>query len=114
MVELRKRKAPADTAPPAPSMKIAKPVRSSASGKKVDSSTDGLATTGHRVAVGDTIIIDGFGGQVETDDGQKMTLKRLLDESKSGVILFTYPKASTPSCRHSFSVHYSSVCDPPM
>ncbi|KAH6652928.1 thioredoxin-like protein, partial [Truncatella angustata] len=31
-------------------------------------------------------------------DGKKTTLKELVDESKSGVVLFTYPKASTPGC----------------
>ena len=112
MVELRKRKAPADTAPPAPPVKKANSVRSSTSSKKGDSSANGSATTGNRVAVGDIIAIDGFGGQVETNDGQKVTLKRLLDESKSGVVLFTYPRASTPSCRHSFSICYSSNCAP--
>ena len=37
----------------------------------------------------------------QTNDGDKVTLKKLLDESKSGVVLFTYPKASTPGCRRS-------------
>ena len=104
MVELRKRKAPVDSAPPARPVKKANSIRSSTSSKKGYSSANGLATTGNRVAVGDTITIDGFGGQVETNDGQKVTLKRLLDESKSGVVLFTYPRASTPSCKHSFSI----------
>ena len=112
MVELRKRKAPADTAPPAPPVKKANSVRSSTSSKKGDASANGSATTINRVAVGDIITIDGFGGQIETNDGQKVTLKRLLDESKSGVILFTYPRASTPSCRYSFSIYYLSICAP--
>lgn len=51
-----------------------------------------------KVAVGDNITLEGFGGEVETNDGKKTTLKELVDESKSGVVLFTYPKASTPGC----------------
>ena len=51
-----------------------------------------------KVAVGDTIDLVGFGGEVETNDGKKTTLKALVDESKAGVILFTYPRASTPGC----------------
>ena len=105
MVELRKRKAPADTAPPPP-VKKANSIKSSTSSKKDDSSTNGPAATGNKVAAGDTIIIDGFGGEIETNDGEKVTLKRLVDQSKSGVILFTYPKASTPGCK--FNLHSSA------
>lgn len=99
MVELRKRKAPADTVL---GVKKANSVKSSTSSKQGDSSTTGLAATGNGVTAGETIIIDGFGGEIETNDGEKVTLKKLVDESKSGVVLFTYPKASTPGCRHSF------------
>ena len=49
--------------------------------------------------VGQTINLEGFGGEVETHDGQTTNLKRLVDESKAGVVLFTYPKASTPGCK---------------
>ncbi|KAG9929732.1 alkyl hydroperoxide reductase/ thiol specific antioxidant/ Mal allergen, partial [Aureobasidium melanogenum] len=45
---------------------------------------------------GDKIDFDGFGGEIETNDGRKVTLKMLVDESKEGLVLFTYPKASTP------------------
>ena len=98
MVELRKRKSPADTAP-LTSAKKASSVKSSASSKKSDSSTSGLAATDNKVIVGNTITLDKFGGEVETNDGEKVTLKKLVDKSKSGVVLFTYPKASTPGCR---------------
>lgn len=47
---------------------------------------------------GSVIDLEGFGGEVETHDGDKVTLKQLVDESKGGVVLFTYPKASTPGC----------------
>ena len=49
--------------------------------------------------VGQTINLEGFSEEVETHDGQTTNLKRLVDESKAGVVLFTYPKASTPGCR---------------
>ena len=48
--------------------------------------------------MGDLIALDGFGGEVETNDGEKATLKDLVDKSGKGVVLFTYPKASTPGC----------------
>ncbi|KAH6968365.1 hypothetical protein HG530_007518 [Fusarium avenaceum] len=51
-----------------------------------------------KVEVGDVVDLDDFGGEIETNDGEKTTLKKLVDESKSGVVLFTYPKASTPGC----------------
>ncbi|KAG5994667.1 hypothetical protein E4U52_000889 [Claviceps spartinae] len=51
-----------------------------------------------KVAVGDVIDLDGFGGEIETNDGKKTTLKELVEESGSGVVVFTYPKASTPGC----------------
>ncbi|KAI1053734.1 hypothetical protein LB507_007298 [Fusarium sp. FIESC RH6] len=54
--------------------------------------------TGGKLEVGDVVDLDGFGGEVETNDGEKTTLKKLVDDSKSGVVLFTYPKASTPGC----------------
>lgn len=55
--------------------------------------------TGGKPKVGDVVDLDGFGGEIETNDGEKTTLKKLVDESKSGVVLFTYPKASTPGCK---------------
>ncbi|KAG5949240.1 hypothetical protein E4U60_006831 [Claviceps pazoutovae] len=51
-----------------------------------------------KVAVGDVIDLDGFGGEIETNDGNKTSLKELVEESGSGVVVFTYPKASTPGC----------------
>ncbi|KAF5234085.1 hypothetical protein FANTH_12311 [Fusarium anthophilum] len=54
--------------------------------------------TGGKPKVGDVVDLDSFGGEIETNDGEKTTLKKLVDESKSGVVLFTYPKASTPGC----------------
>jgi thioredoxin-dependent peroxiredoxin len=127
-VELRKRKAPAAPAAPAPPAKKAsrattkanpvkaavakaKAVVTGKNTKKAAETTEAKnATNGapseappkggpDKVKVGDVIALEGFGGEVETHDGEKTTLKTLVDASKSGVVLFTYPKASTPGCR---------------
>ena len=41
-----------------------------------------------------------WGGEVEKHDGDevKFTLAKLVEESNAGVVVFTYPKASTPGC----------------
>lgn len=59
---------------------------------------EALSKTLEPLAVGDSVSLDGFGGEIETNDGQKTTLADLAAKSKSGVVLFTYPKASTPGC----------------
>ncbi|EFW99409.1 disrupter of telomere silencing protein [Grosmannia clavigera kw1407] len=46
--------------------------------------------------VGSAIDFETFGGYIENNEGEKTTLKALVDASKAGVVLFTYPKASTP------------------
>ncbi len=48
---------------------------------------------------GDVIKLDGFGGEITTNDGTETTLKALVYESQAGVVLLTYPKASTPGCK---------------
>ncbi|KAI1808128.1 AhpC-TSA-domain-containing protein [Daldinia bambusicola] len=105
-VELRKRKAPA----PAPEPPAKKQSKVSKTASKVKEAVKGKAAKPTKPAdangsskpgkpvVGDTITLDGFGGAFETNDGKKTTLKALVDESKSGVVVFTYPKASTPGC----------------
>lgn len=106
-VELRKRKAPAAppaAAPPAkkktnnPIKDTAKKVKEAVVGKKGAAATNGAKAAG-ATSVGSTLTLAGFGGEVETHDGEKTTLKQLVDESQNGVVLFTYPKASTPGCR---------------
>lgn len=47
---------------------------------------------------GDIVKLATFGGEIETDEGKKTSLAKLVEESKGGVVLFTYPKASTPGC----------------
>jgi peroxiredoxin Q/BCP len=56
-------------------------------------------SSGGAPKIGDTIDLSTFGGEIETNDGAKTTLGKLVDQSKGGVVLFTYPKASTPGCK---------------
>lgn len=63
-----------------------------------DSSETATAPTG-TPKVGDTVSLADFGGEVETNEGTKTSLAKLVEQSKSGVVLFTYPKASTPGCK---------------
>ncbi|TVY14652.1 Peroxiredoxin bcp1 [Lachnellula arida] len=102
--ELRKRKAPATepaAAPPAkkkgPVAKAVAKVKETVAPKSKAAKTNGSSASA-KVAVGDVITLEGFGGEIETNEGTKVTLKQLVDESKSGVVLFTYPKASTGGC----------------
>lgn len=100
MVELRKRKAP-PTEPAAPP-----PLKKSGSSNSKAKATvpekkatvSNGASSGAKIAVGDNIPLDDFGGEIETNDGEKTNLRKLLDDSGKGVVLFTYPKASTPGC----------------
>jgi len=107
--ELRKRKAPATeptAAPPAKKKgtvakavaKVKEAVLPKPKAEKKNTATSASASTA-KLAVGEIIDLEGFGGEVETNDEEKTTLKKLVDDSKSGVILFTYPKASTPGCK---------------
>ncbi|KAI1616005.1 peroxiredoxin Q/BCP [Exophiala viscosa] len=59
---------------------------------------NGSAAGSGKIAVGESLQLDGFGGTVQTNDGKDVTLKELIDQSFAGVVLFTYPKASTPGC----------------
>lgn len=126
-VELRKRKE-APPAPVRPAKKKAAPKEKKATANKaeveekpaadksvVEKATEAVAETVEAVKeavvnatngaatgapkVGDTIDLPSFGGEVETNDGNKTTLAKLVEESKGGVVLFTYPKASTPGCK---------------
>jgi len=102
-VELRKRK-PVEpvAAPPAKKKssvaKVAAKVKEAVTGTPKAPKTDGAAISPDKVSVGDTIPLESFGGEIETNDGKKTSLKQLAEESKAGLVLFTYPKASTPGC----------------
>ena len=114
MVELRKRSAPPPPAPPkqkkqattkskakkdAP--KAAEPEEAPAAAPAAaEAPAEPEAPKGGVPKVGDSITLEGFGGEVETNDGEKTTLAKLVSDSKAGVVLFTYPKASTPGCEH--------------
>ncbi len=74
-------------------------IADAANGNAKPTATASSASTGGTPKVGDTIDLSSFGGEVETHDGKKTTLAKLVEESKGGVVLFTYPKASTPGCK---------------
>jgi len=121
MPELRKRKTP-PPAPPKPAKKERKPKAEKTTDDK--SSTSAVVATSTEISstsakppaasatsktskatksgppqVGDKIDLNGFGGEVEDQDGKKTTLKALVEESQAGIVIFTYPKASTPGCK---------------
>ncbi|KAH7094685.1 thioredoxin-like protein [Paraphoma chrysanthemicola] len=73
-------------------------VKEAVSGASNGAASKPAATAGGKPKVGDTIDLTSFGGEIETNDGKKTTLAKLVEESKGGVVLFTYPKASTPGC----------------
>ena len=119
MVELRKRPAPPPAAPPAkkkaaPKSKAKKEDASTAepvaeeqpaaaenaaaedAAKEPAAETKAKTTSSSPPNQGDRISLEDFGGEIETNDGDKVTLVQLVQNSKKGVVLFTYPKASTP------------------
>jgi peroxiredoxin Q/BCP len=104
---LRKRAAP----PPAPERPAKKPAAAKPKKSLVEkvvanvkkgaakaeaAVTNGASSSGKAPVVGDVIDVKGFGGEVETHEGVKTTLAELVEKSEAGVVLFTYPKASTP------------------
>lgn len=111
MVELRKRPAAPPPPPPAkkraPSKakakkdapKEAEPEEAPAAAAPVDTTTTEKPAKSGSPKVGDSVTLEGFGGEIETNDGDKTTLAKLVSDSKAGVVLFTYPKASTPGCK---------------
>ncbi|KAL9630287.1 MAG: hypothetical protein Q9164_006494, partial [Protoblastenia rupestris] len=92
MPELRKRKTAETVAP----LLGKKP--NLVNSTSADTSAANGVSLAKTIDVGDSISLDGFGGEVETNDGDSVTLKALVDTSENGVVLFTYPKASTPGC----------------
>lgn len=114
MVELRKRAAPPPAPPPAKKKAPTKPKAKKDETKTVEAqeaeaapeATEPVAAPSKSgpPKVGDTVTLDGFGNEVETNDGTKTTLAKLVNDSKAGVVLFTYPKASTPGCRSSNNI----------
>ncbi|PFH60797.1 hypothetical protein XA68_10311 [Ophiocordyceps unilateralis] len=106
-VELRKRKAPQPPPAPAPApKKSAKAKKASPAKEERQEEEEPKDASQPReqkqkstsVAVGDVIDLQDFGGEIEDQNGCKTTLKKLVDDCKTAVVLFTYPKASTPGC----------------
>ncbi|KAI2640228.1 AhpC-TSA-domain-containing protein [Xylaria nigripes] len=118
-VELRKRKAPAAPAPvPEPpakkQSKVSKApakVKAPAKGTAAKPADTNGTSKSAKPVVGNTVSLKGFGDQVETNDGVKTTLEALVDESKAGVVLFTYPKASTPGCTNQVCLFRDAYAD---
>lgn len=74
-------------------------VKEAVTGKSSNGASTKKAAAGGAPKVGDSVDLSSFGGEVETNDGKKTTLAKLVEDSKGGVVLFTYPKASTPGCK---------------
>ncbi len=102
--ELRKRKAsaPAPTPPVKRKSSSAAPKANGKEKEEAPAPAESASGASKMPAVGDVIDFNGFGGEIETNDGEKVTLQKLASESKGGVVLFTYPKASTPGCMYCF------------
>ncbi len=127
-VELRKRPAPKEpaTAPPptkrgsgagntakklaekAKAAVTSKPTKDDSVQTAAEAPTTAAAEpkTNGTTGVGEKITLDGFGGTLQTNDGQDVTLKELLDKSLAGVVIFTYPRASTPGCKSTLFCAY--------
>lgn len=100
MVELRKRKAPPaePTASPSKKSGSSNPKVKALVPEKKAVVANG-ASSDVKITVGNTIPLNHFGGEVETQEGEKTTLEKLLIDSQNGIVIFTYPKASTPGCK---------------
>jgi peroxiredoxin Q/BCP len=70
---------------------------------------NGSAKGSGKLTVGDKIALEGFGGTIQTHDGTSVTVKELIEKSGGGVVLFTYPKASTPGCKSGVSFNRSQA-----
>ncbi len=71
--------------------------------KEAISGSNGAASaTGGAPKVGDTVDLTTFGGEIETHDGEKTTLAKLVEASPKALCLFTYPRASTPGCKQCY------------
>lgn len=91
MVELRKRKAHSQDPVISPRLK-------KRNSEKIVAPAMGDSSSVELVP-GDIVNINGFGGDISIHTGEKTNLKSLLESSQNGVILFTYPRASTPGCK---------------
>lgn len=103
-MELRKRKAPAEPVQQSAPKKKTSRANTAATTKKAKGETKApaapAASTSKAPAVGETIDLDNFEDEITFQDGTTTSLKALVAESESGVVLFTYPRASTPGCKY--------------
>jgi thioredoxin-dependent peroxiredoxin len=101
MVETRsKRKLQGNADPPKPPPKKLNSKQEKAAPTASKKDEKGVQTkTGGPPSVGDVITLEGFGGEIKNHEGEAVTLKSLVEASTAGVVLFTYPKASTPGCK---------------
>lgn len=103
-VELRKRKAVAQPAVPAKQPKkskvdsIATKVTKAATSGEAAPTEKPANATSSKPSVGKTLNLAEFDFAIATNDDEPTTLQKLLSASKSGIVLFTYPRASTPGC----------------
>ena len=93
MPELRKRKHA-----PAPIITAPKKLKSTAAARGLVSPSVSKPKPTGQIAAGQKISQDRFHGEVRTNDDETTDLNALLNSSDAGVIIFTYPKASTPGC----------------
>ncbi|KAJ9650727.1 thioredoxin peroxidase dot5 [Neophaeococcomyces mojaviensis] len=70
-------------------------VAATSGGPALETATVPLSAAGVGKQIPD---LSAFGGTVETHMGTKTTLAALLTDSPGGVVIFTYPRASTPGC----------------
>ncbi len=84
---------------PKPAAKEPEPEVEKKEAPKPAATSNGTSAKAKPPTVGDVIALEGFGGEIKTHEGNVTTLKALVDESNGGVVLFTYPKASTPGCK---------------
>ena len=71
------------------------------------------STPNKELAVGDTVDFNSGIGSIEvtTHDGKNVTLKTLHGQSDGGIVIFTYPKASTPGCKLFPLKATADICD---
>ncbi|KAI5302544.1 hypothetical protein KEM56_000597 [Ascosphaera pollenicola] len=117
VMELRKRKAPVQTAAapadksavaaisndkpapaPAPAAKRQRRAKKPSKKQAQAKTTTAPMAVADAPKAGDKISLENFGGTIKRNDGSETTLQSLVNECNKGIVIFTYPKASTPGC----------------
>ncbi|KAI1931940.1 thioredoxin peroxidase dot5 [Ophidiomyces ophidiicola] len=103
-MELRKRKAPTEPKDaPVAKKKVTKVAASKAKAPKPKATSKELKKNATSSApevptVGTVLDLEQYQDEIQLQDGTQSSLKALIESSENGVVLFTYPKASTPGC----------------